>query len=189
MSKKSLTSTKVSDEYTDLSIEVNGFEVSSEASLSPALRFGHMPFSQRDDPALDFATTLQINGVCLSPEKRKDETYRLTVVGKEMHAGEHSLKLEDFQARDEKGIPQYRSHRGEQVPIYDPPKGIGRLQKERGSKIWGLWLWVPPYLITDMLLQLTRVQPLYLSIQEHKSGRDKWVTGFSLQTSLPEVLD
>lgn len=174
------------EEHTYLSIEVNGIDVSSGASLNPVLRLGRMPFSQTNDPAFEFATTLKIRGVCTSPDDRSGEIYNLTVLGRELHAGDHSATLEDFQVRDEYGVPQYRSYRGEHIPVYAPPPGIGRLQRDRGSKSWDAWFWFRPGLVSDMLTLLSGAKPLYVSLHERKSGRDRWVQSFSLQTTRPD---
>lgn len=151
-----------------------------------ALEHGHTPFTRSDDLAYEFVTTLQITGVCQAPVKRKGEKFSISITGRELHAGERSLTLKDFQARDEHWLPKYRMYRGEQIPVYDPPRGFGLLTRERGTGIWRAWLWVPPYLVSDMLSLLSRDRPLFLRIHEYKSGRDRWIKRFSLQTTLPE---
>lgn len=98
-------------------------------------------------------------------------------------AYEFSTTLEDFQARDDRGLLQYQSYRGENIPIYAAPVGIARLQRERGANAWNAWFWVQPSLASDMLCLLTQVKPLYVTLHERKAGRDRWIEGFSHQTS------
>lgn len=172
-------------EHTSLCVDVNRYEVSSDASLNFALRGGRMPFSRSNDLAYEFATTLTIHGVCVSPAKRAGETYHLAVMGNEPHAGVFSTTLEDFQARDDRGLLQYRSYRGEKIPIYEVPSGMARLQRERGANAWNAWFWVQPSLASDMLCLLTQLKPLFVTLHERKAGRDRWIERFSLQTSKP----
>lgn len=151
-----------------------------------ALEHGDTPFTRSDDLAYEFSTTLHITGVCQAPIKRKGEKFSISVTGRELHAGEHSLTLKDFQARDEHWLPKYKMYRGEQIPVYDPPRGFGLLSRERGTGIWRAWFWMTPYLVSDMLLLLSQARPLFVQIHEYKSGRDRWIKSLSLQTMPPE---
>jgi len=78
-----------------------------------------------------------------------------------------------------------RKVRGQDIPIYDVPKGIGIIEKQRGVNVWSCCAWVSPQMVTDMLSLLPNVKPMYVSVQEHKVGRNRWVAGMSLQTSDP----
>jgi hypothetical protein len=64
---------------------------------------------------------------------RTGNVYELTVYGDDAPSRSLQAKLEDIQVRDERGILQYRTYRGRQVPVYKPPHGLGLLQKERGK--------------------------------------------------------
>ena len=54
----------------------------------------------------------------------------------------------------------YRIVKGQQVPVYDVPKGVGFLERRRGTKAWMGCLWVPPRTVGDMLKLLPTVKPL-----------------------------
>jgi len=174
------------EKHTFLILKVDDFEVSSEASINLSFCHAPSPFTRSDDLAFEFATTLTIHATCIRPSRREDERHRFTVSGSEIHAGDHSLTLEDFQARDENGVFQYRSYRGEQIPVYVAPQGIGRLQRERGTKNWEGWFWFHPRLVSDMLNLLIHIKPLYLTLHERKVGRNQWVQSLSLQTTKPD---
>lgn len=186
MVKKRQSRSYKTDEHTTLHIEVSRFEVSADASLNFALQNTHSPFDRPDDLAYQFAMTLNIDGVCIAPSGRAGELYHLIVIGKGVHANSLSYTLEDFQARDENGAPKYRSYRGERIPVYDGPRGISRLSRGRGAKKWEAWFWFQPQLVSDMLFLLTHMKPLYVSLHEHREGRDRWVKDFTLQTSRPD---
>lgn len=171
------------DEHAFLCIEVTEYEVSTDAALNPGLRGGRLTLYRSNDLAYEFSTSLTINGNCVSPPERAGDTYHLTVTGKELRAGDFSLTLDDFQARDEDGLRQYRSYRGQKTPVYVTPPGIARMQRRRGANVWDVWFWFDPRLVSDMLCQLPCGKPLYVSLHEQKVGRDRWIQRFSLRTS------
>ena len=70
-------------------------------------------------------------------------------------------------------------------PIYDPPKGIGLLNKIRGEPRWTAWLNVPPHFTGDALALLSNGKSLFLAIHERKRNRVCWVQSLSLQTIDP----
>jgi hypothetical protein len=74
------------------------------------------------------------------------------------------------------------------VPVYDVPDGLGLIQKIRNKKEWTGFCWVSPGTVSDMLLLLPHVRPLYISIHERKVGRTRWINGLSLQMSHPAFL-
>lgn len=63
---------------------------------------------------------------------------------------------------------------------------IGNIQRQRNTKNWVGWCWLPPQIVSDMLTLLIQTKPLYISIHELKTGRKRWIVGLSLQTADPD---
>ena len=80
---------------------------------------------------------------------------------------------------------KYRKVSGRSLPVYDIPEGLGLLDKDRGTRNWNGWLWVPEQTLTQMLILLTNVKPLYLEIHERKVKRTRWINGLRVQTTDP----
>ena len=95
------------------------------------------------------------------------------------------VTLSDCQARDDDGDRKYRRVRGEDVPVYEVPKGIGMIERVRGVGGWSGWCWISPRAVSDMLVLLPNVSPLYISLHERKIGRTRWINGLTLQTTDP----
>jgi hypothetical protein len=173
------------DEHTFLAIRVERYEVSTDASLNLDLKTSHPLFARDDDPVYTFVTSLEISGVSTYPESRAGERYEVRVRGEATHAGDFSLTLRDVQKRDEHGAPVYRSYHGEPLPVYQPPSGIALIERRRGTAIWDLWVAVAPRLVSDMLVLLAQSRPLFLSLHERKTGRQRWIESIGLQTTDP----
>lgn len=47
--------------------------------------------------------------------------------------GTFEQRFRDVQERDEYNSPKYRRYHGRQIPIYNPPSGIGLIDKIRGE--------------------------------------------------------
>ena len=175
---------KPEEEHTHLAIRVESYEVSADASISMNLTMDRPLFYQDDDPVYEFVSTLKISGKSTYPENRAGDTYEVSVRGDESYRV-LALTLRDMQARDDCGVPIYRSYRGEQIPVFNRPPGFATMKRQRGTRIWDIWMRVAPRFVSDMLLLTTRDCQLYLSIHERKAGRDRWVEGLSLQTIDP----
>ena len=50
----------------------------------------------------------------------------------------------------------------------------------------GRCVWVSPHTVTDMLTLLPNVRPLFLTIQELRVERYRWIVGLTLQTNNQE---
>lgn len=96
-----------------------------------------------------------------------------------------TAKLSGRHMMDDDGARKYRKVRGEEIPVYDVPDGLGLIEKVRGEKRWSGFCWVSPGTVSDMLALLPHVHPLYISIHERKVGRTRWINGLSLQMSHP----
>lgn len=175
---------KPAEEHTHLAIQVESHEVSTDASININLTMDRPLFYQDDDLVYEFVITLKIFGKSTYPPNRAGDIYEVTVRGDES-SRVLALTLRDMQARDDHGVPLYRSYRGEQIPIYNRPPGFASMKRQRGTRIWDIWIRVAPRFVSDMLLLATCDHQLYLSLHERKAGRDRWVEGISLQTTDP----
>lgn len=139
----------------------------------PLIKLGHCP-------------RLTITGTLTYPEKRAGDGYELTVCGGDVRSSDLNATVKDVQARDEYGSPQYREYRGRQIPVYNPPSGLGHLEKVRGEARWTGWLFVASRFVNDALVLLSHGKSLFLAIHECKDKRKRWIRALSLQTTNPE---
>jgi len=170
-------------EYSLLSIPLDSYRASVDASIN------HQARDKRDhyaDPRIySFGSSLELEGTCDYPEERSGDKYTISVHGWETEEGQFGARLSDRHMLDEDGTRKYRKVRGEEVPVYDVPEGIGLIEKVRGERAWSGFCWVSPQTVSDMLILLPHVRPLYISIQERKVGRTRWINELSLQMSHP----
>lgn len=160
-------------EYTILSILMSRYRLSVNASINPDARI------------YSFGTSVELEGVCDYPEERSGESYVIDVHGYEHKEGDFEIRLSNRHVRDKDGERVYRKVRGVEVPVYDVPEGIGLLEKTSGTGKWTGYCWVSPRMISDILVMLPHIRPLYVSIHERKVGQHRWINGLSLQTSHP----
>lgn len=179
--RKSVTS----EVHTVLGIEIGDYKAHASAALNHDLRNSCPRFARDDNLVYEFGTSLEITGTSIYPPERANDTYELSVHGHELRPGDFSLTLRDCQLRDESGLPRYKAYRGQQIPVYESLPGLGILEKRRGTRTWYSWIYVAPALVHDMLILLNQVRPLYLSLHEIKSGRERWLQSVSVQTTNP----
>jgi len=171
------------DQYAFLTINVDKFSTAVNTSISGQARERHQ---DNDNVSLySFGCSAEIQGTCTYPPERVDENYRIDISTKPQSQLDFDAKLKDTRVRDEHGSFKYRKMRGRSLPVYDIPEGLGLLDKERGTNNWSGWLWVPEQTLTQMLILLTNVKPLYLEIHERKIERTRWINGITLQTIDP----
>lgn len=168
-----------------LALQLTGWNARVAAGLNPDV----WETRQHHDgmPVYEFGSSVELSAVCVGPPDRVHEAYRLSVHGSERHAGEFAQKLGAFQARDEQDQPRERRVRGQLVPVYEPPKGIGFIQRIPRSRDWTGFAWVPPRVLTDMLALLPNAAPLYVGLHEVRIARNRWVAGLTLQTVDPDI--
>jgi hypothetical protein len=136
-----------------------------------------------DDPVYSFTSNLRISGISVCPQDRRQEHYELTIYGDDAPSRKLAAKLRDVQVRDKYGSPLYRTYRGREIPVYDPPKGMGILEKVRGENRWTAWLNATPSFVSDARALLAVSKGLFMVIDEHRSQRTRWVRRVTLQTS------
>lgn len=177
---------KREEEHTLIMIRVEGYEAHVDAGINSAVYAPQYAWDlDDDDPLYKFSARLEITGTSLYPEKRAGEKYELIVYGDDARSRRLDTRLKDMQARDQHGVPQYRSFRGRQLPVYKPLLGMGLIDKIRAEPRWTAWFHAKPGFISDALALLVQKRDLYLTISECKIKRARWLRGVSLQTSDP----
>ncbi len=171
------------DEHSYLAIRVDDYEVNIGATvnhnaLAPQFAWN----SGDDDPLFEFVTRLVISGTISYPEERSGARFEITFLASNTGSEDIRLTLKDVQARDEHGVPEYRTYRGRQVPIYKAPKGMGLIDKVRGELSWVAWLRVSPSFVSNALALLGSGRGLFLAVQERTSDRTHWIQSANLQT-------
>jgi hypothetical protein len=171
------------EQYTLLGILINRYEYRVEAGINTYLKM-RPGMAVSSDPLYTYSTVLDIEGNCIYPDERAGEHFSILVVG-DAHAAELQCTLADIQERDASGVPRYRTCRGDHVPVYERPKGITALFRRGRARSWGAYLPVPPRFASDCLIVLKTEATPFLSLQEHKVGRDRWIDSLALQNTHP----
>lgn len=180
MPRKVKTST---EQYEFLSLNITDFKIIVDGAINHEVRVLNQQYD--DAKIYKYGTHIDIEGVCTYPDERTEEFYFITIYGHETKDGMFESKLSEYHAHDEDCMPQYRKSKGRQVPLYKPPKGVGILERQRGTKKWMGSCWLPPQTVSDITSLLIQIKPLYASIHELKEGRSRWIVGLSVQTSDP----
>jgi hypothetical protein len=170
-----------------LSVRVESYGVETEVSVNrnvyePQYAWG----MDDDDPLYEFVTRLKITGTFLSPEERAGEMCELTLYSGNSSPHRIDATLKDAQSRDKFGSPAYRMYRGKQIPVFEPPKGLGRIEKLRARPCWTSWLPVQSQFVADTLVLLGHGRLLFLAVHERREKREHWIQSLSLQTNNPE---
>lgn len=174
------------EEHTHLAIKVEHCEASVETRIEPGIYQPQYAWDLDDDAPLYRTTTLlTFAGVATYPEGRAGEAYELTIYGSHSDSRRIKATVKDVQARGEGGSLKFRSFRGRQIPIYNPPSGMGLIEKIRGEPRWTAWLHVSPPFTSDALALVASRRSLFLGIHERRSKRARWIQGVSLQTTDP----
>lgn len=184
MASKRKRPRRPAEEFTYLAIRVAQCEASVDASVNRTVYGPQYAWRLDDeDPLYECKSRLTIIGTSLYPERRAGQAYELTIYGDA--SPRMNVTLKDAQARDDYGSPQYREYRGRQIPVYDPPRGLGRLEKVRGEPSWRACVFLPPHYVSEVLMLMSLDRPLFLAIHEHKRERARWIRSVSLQTTDP----
>ena len=175
------------EESTFLSVLVDSYEAHVEACVNHVVYAPQLGWLREEgDHLFEFKTRLQVTGTSRWPEERAGDTYELTIYGEDAPSSRLHATLKDAQKRDKYGAPQYRTYRGSEIPVYEPPKGVGTLDKVRGEPRWSGWLFAKPCFVRDALVLLGHGKPVYLAINERKEQRRRWLQSVALQTAAPE---
>lgn len=175
---------KSASEYGFFHIKLIDFSACVDASINYEVRDNR--HYKDDAKVFSFSSNLEVDGIFTYPEERAEAKLHLAIYGSNLRHSDFDLTLADCHIRDDHGSPKYRKVRGEEIAIYDIPKGVGRLERQRGTTNWLGNVWVSPQSVTDMLALLPNVQPLFLTIHEMRAERNHWIVGLTLQTKNPE---
>lgn len=118
--------------YEFLSIPLSRYRANVDASINYEARDKRHHWA--DPKIYSFGTLIELEGVCDYPEERAGDKYVISVHGWEAEEGQFEARLSDRHVLDEDGSRKYRKVRGEEVPVYDVPEGIGLIEKIRGEK-------------------------------------------------------
>ena len=171
------------DDSASLSIKVSKYDVAVGESINLNLRTT-VPHSWDDsDPVIAPDLRLVIAGICTYPERRANDSYEITIYGGRLPR--EQLTFSQIHVRDEYNVPMYRKYRDGQYPVYKVPPGLSTVERLRGTRDWRACFWVTPQTVTSLLAVAALTRDLYVSIEERKVDRQRWVRGFTLQTTDP----
>lgn len=186
MPRKKALRTKPQDEYAFLAVRINQFDAQAGAWLHSHIHCPETSLDDHDrDPLYPGHTQINLSGAITYPDDRAGHGFSMSISAAESPTAVANLTVKDMQTRDEYGSPTYRTYRGRSVPVYDKPPGLGLIDKVRAETAWRAWAFLPPRAVTNMLALLSYQRPLFLSIQERKTHRARWITSIILQTTDP----
>lgn len=177
------TRRKRRDTFDFLSMWLTGYDFRVELGVNTNLRMSPVWVSL-EDRILESRNWLEISGKCFDPEERAGEKFVITLSAEPSPKG-FSETVRDVQQRDRDGVPQFRPHRGVQVPVFECPLGVAVLSRERRDGPWHAWMSVPERYVSDCLTVLSSKTARYMFIHEHIVGRQRWINGFSIQSGNP----
>ena len=177
------TRSKSKESHSHLALRVKSYSASTNASVY--LPVATPTFVDENRSAYSFGTDLELIAFAHWPEERAEEEFWLTIYSLQLNDRRLRLALKDFHKVNEKGELQYRKYRGDDYPIYDLPRQIGFLQKNRHYGVWTGAAWVSPNVVSDMLALLLHREPLYIALHEIRVERRRAIFGMSLQTNDP----
>jgi len=168
-----------------LSIQVVDFIVHVNAGINYEVI--EQRYAQEDSPIHSFKSDIEITGVCLYPDDRASVPYIVNIYGHERNSKKLKEIYKDYYVRNQNGSVRYKKRKDGYIPVCEPPKSIGYIEKRRGKNLWTACAFVDNQTITDMLVLLCKINPLYLSIHEVKEGRHRQVRSITLQNSDPAL--
>jgi len=173
------------DEHTLLAIEVDDYEVRTDAGINLHLLGSMQDLLDDEDPVYSFNTELEISGICTYPEERAGDRYDVSLHSSTATPYKLQLKIKDLHKRDKYNSPIYRKYRGVSRAVYEEPYALSYLEKVRGEPRFRVWMQVAPQMVTDSLILLTSKNQSYVSIHERKKNRKRHVQNLSVQSTNP----
>ena len=169
------------EEYSLISINVRAHK--ARASINHKAR--DKRYQHDELRVYQFDSYLEISGICTYPENLAGDKYLFTVYGDQSDEGDLKARLKEFHIMDKNGDTKYRKSSGHYLPVYEIPKGVGFVQKEPGVNSWNGCIWVPNETVAMMLTLLNSMGALFVELHEHRVARNRWINGFTLQTTDP----
>jgi len=171
------------DTFDFLYLWLTGYDVQAELGVNHRLRMNPL-WSNLDTRVMEARSELEVRGKCFYPEERKEEKFVLTLMG-DPGPGDFSHTVADIQQHDAHGAPRYRTYRGCPVPVFECPKGVAILRRERHVDTWNACMHVPENYISDCLVVLSTKAARYIYIHEHIVEKERWINSFSIQSNDP----
>lgn len=171
------------DTFDFLYLWLTGYDIQVGLGVNHRLRMNPL-WSDLEIHVLEASSDLEVRGKCFYPEERKGEKFVITLRGSPSPV-EFARTVADIQQRDADGMPRYRTYRGYQVPIFECPKGVARLRRERRADTWKAWMYVPESYIDNCLAILRTKAARYIYIHEHIIEKERWINSFSVQSNDP----
>lgn len=171
-------------DYAFIAIKVDDYSVRADAGINSGLLGSPRLIDNEEEPVHDFATKLEISGICTDPADRAGHRFEISMYGTQ-DIDQRTPRIKDLQERDKEGDYRYRTYRGREYPVYTPPPPVAYIDKVRGENRWITWLWVPPRMVTDNLIILSGDKQAYISLHEIKEGRKRRIQNLAVQTTDP----
>lgn len=176
------------DERMRVGIQIDSYDVAIETSVnSDAFHPQYSWNLDEDAPLYPIRARLYLRGASVYPDERVGDRYEITICGKDSQSRSLNMKLSDIQARDKFGARRYQSYRGRDIPIFEPPKGLCTVEKQRGEGIWRLWIFERCAFVAQALAVLRHHSSCFVALDAHKVERHWWIRSFSVQTLHPEI--
>ncbi len=176
------------EKFEMLTINVDTFDQCVHAAVNHVVYAPQYAFHlDLDDPLYTFTSQLVVSGIAAYPKNRTGDRFELTFYGDDKTSRNLSAKLASVQKRDDYGSPEYRAYRGDELPVFDPPNGIGYMEKVRGENEWHATLFVSMGFVSDAFAVLSNDRPKYIELHERQLGRNRSVRGVSIQTIDPLI--
>jgi len=172
------------DAFGILHLQIVNFSISTDASINYEVRIKQ--YQHRDAKVYKFDSDISIDCKRLWPEEYPDWNYHLHIYGHDSGFRNFADTLSDCQVVDDYGRPIEKKRRGKNEPVYDIPHGLGYWEKTRGEDQVSGSIWVSPECLSDMMIMLVNVKPLYADVHEVKKERTRWIQSFRMQTEMPE---
>ena len=176
--------TRKQEEFAFLSLVVTDFKIRSSIGINPKAR--NTRYSPSDTKIYQQYSTIELSCRNIYPDEPLTDTYLFTIYGRtDEDLGNPDLTLADCHVYDGGGFKKYKKSRGVDEPVYDVPKGIGALRKRHGMRQWSSAVWLPPDIVSDMIVLLLSDLDIYVACHIKHEDRVRWLIGFDVQTSKP----
>lgn len=173
-------------EYTHLSIRIERYEASIDAGINhDALAPEYAWDLDMDEPLYSFTAQIEVFGTVTYPEERAGEAWEITIYDGRRLRHYLDATLNSIHTVDDKGVHQYRTYRGKDVPVLRAPKGMGHVAKVRGEHALSAWLYASPQFLSDALVLLGQRRMLFMAAHESREGRTRRLQSLSIQTIDP----
>jgi hypothetical protein len=170
-------------EHFSLGIKIKHFEASVDAAINYEVR--SKPHNVPEDaPIYRFNSGIEIEGACNYPDKQAGDAFSITFMAAESKESELAATLGDYRLMDEGWRPVSKRVKGQDIPVYAIPKGLGHLDRHRGKR-WTGYVPITPRTLSNMLALLSMPRELYISIHGQKIERHHHILGITLQTNDP----